>query len=191
MPTSATRSVRAKYPVVSEDRAVQARYVACRQAGSSHRVAEMLAFRQGPSLQTDTRWLSGHVNGSQFDTPGGEIIGGHYREVARRAGVSTEGAVYKAQLAAYPGDPRAWVRSKADVVKVAKERGMTLEGSVHYKPPSGMDDTPGPGETPYRVADSIVDHEYEVLCDHEPDAAHMPAAEVKETIRKKLSPSDD
>jgi hypothetical protein len=36
-----------------------------------------------------------------------------------------------------------------------------------------------------------VDHEYEVLCDMEPDAAAMPAEEVKSEIREKLSPSDD
>ena len=181
------RSRMPKYPTISEDPAVQRRYVACRQAGSSHRLSEMLALRRGPALNTDTRWLAGHVNGSQFaGSPREEAIGGYYQQVARAHGLSTAGKVYKTQLARFPGDPQAWVSSRADCIKVAAERGMTLEGSVNYKPPA--DDTPD-SETPYRVADDLVDDAYEDLCAAEPDAAHLPAGEVKESIRQKLSPA--
>jgi hypothetical protein len=168
---------------------IQAHYEECREAGSSHRLAEMLALRQSPSLQTDTRWLSGHVNGSQF--VGHERIGDHYRKVAESYGVSTEGAVYKSQLARFAGDPKAWVRSRGDCIKIAAERGMTLEGGVNYKPPDSANDVANPMDEPYRVSDDIVNHEYEVLCDFEPDAAAAPTSEVKEEIRKKLSPGDD
>ena len=153
-----------KWPVVSQVRAIQQHYEECRNVGTSHRAAEMFAFGSGPSLQTDTRWISGQDNGRN-------------------------GAVYKHQLARYPGDPKAWVRSRADCRAIAAERGMTLEGSVNYKPPEH--DVPNPLDEPYKVSDKIIDHEYEVLCDHEPDAAHMPAEEVKAEIREKLSPSDD
>jgi len=153
-----------KWPTVSNQQEIQSHYEECREAGTSHRAAEMFAFQQGPSLQTDTRWMSGQDNGHN-------------------------GAVYKHQLARFPGDPQAWVRSRADCRAVAAKRGLTLEGSVNYKPPEH--DAPSPLDEPYHVADSIVDREYEVLCDFEPDAANMPAAEVKEEIRKKLSPSDD
>lgn len=176
------------YPVISENYAVQRHYEECRKAGSSHRLSEMLALRQGPSLQTDTRWLTGHCNGSQFaDDPRTQQMGEYYRSVARARGVSTEGAIYKSQLARFPGDPEAWVRSKADCVKVAAKRGMTLEGGIKYKPPASVNDVPD--EQPYRVADDIVDKQYEVLCDHEPDAAAMPADDVKQGIREKLSPA--
>jgi len=48
-----------KWPVVSDNPQIQARYVESRKAGESHSIAEMLAFRQVPNLQTDTRWLAG------------------------------------------------------------------------------------------------------------------------------------
>jgi hypothetical protein len=72
---------------------------------------------------------------------------------------------------------------------VAAEKGLTLEGSVSYTPPE--QDTPSPLDEPYRVADNIVDREYEILCDYEPDAAAAPQEEVKADIRKQLSPSED
>ena len=150
----------------------------------------MFAFGRGPSLQTDTRWIAGQDAGRQFagDTRT-EAMGDYYRKVAASEGVSVDGAVYKSQLASYPGDPKAWVRSRADCRAVAAERGMTLEGSVNYKPPEH--DAPNPLDEPYQVSEKIVDHEYEVLCDMEPDAAAMPAEEVKSEIREKLSPGDD
>ena len=158
------KSQEKQWPSVSDRPDVQKHYEACRDAGTSHRAAEMFATRQCPSLQTDTRWIAGTDNGRN-------------------------GSVYKHQLARFPGDPKAWVTSRADCRRVAAERGMTLEGSVTYTPPEL--DIPNPLDEPYRVSDKIVDHEYEVLCDTEPDAAHMPAEDLKDDIRKKLSPSEE
>jgi hypothetical protein len=189
MKNTSNQKRKKKWPVVSHLQAVQRHYEECREEGTSHRAAEMFAFGSGPSLQTDTRWISGQDAGRQFAGDNrAEAMGSYYRNVAKSQGVNVDGAVYKSQLASYPGDPKAWVRSRADCRAVAAERGMTLEGSVNYKPPE--QDTPNPLDEPYQVSEKIVDHEYEVLCDHEPDAAAMPAEEVKSEIREKLSPSD-
>lgn len=178
-----------KYPIVSQIPEIQQHYVRCRRSGTSHQLAEMLALGRAPSLQTDTRWLAGHCNGNQFaGTERSEAVGRHYQRVARQAGVSTEGAVYKSQLARFPGDPQAWVRSKSDCIAIAAQRGMTLEGSVNYRPAVERE-APDPG--PYRVADEIVDREYEILCDQQPDAAHADKQQVKDQIREKLSPTTD
>lgn len=45
-----------------------------------------------------------------------------YVESARRAGVSIEGKTYQHGLAAYPGDPRAWVDDLGDAKRLAEER---------------------------------------------------------------------
>ena len=83
----------------------------------------MFAFGRGPSLQTDTRWIAGQDAGRQFagDTRT-EAMGDYYRKVAASEGVSVDGAVYKSQLASYPGEPKAWVRSRADCRYLAAER---------------------------------------------------------------------
>ena len=48
-----------KYPKVSDNPEIQSLYEEIRRGGESHKLAEMLALRQVPNLQTDTRWLAG------------------------------------------------------------------------------------------------------------------------------------
>lgn len=119
------------YPVVSANKVIQSRYEAIRAKGESHLLAEMLAFQQGPALMTDAVFLQGHCNGNQFE--GQEYVGNHHKMMAREAGVDVTGKVYLSGLAAYPGDPRAWVSGRGDVKKLCEERNWSCEGSVQVK----------------------------------------------------------
>lgn len=53
--------------------------------------------------------------------------------MAEAAGVSTSGKLYLSGLASYPGDPTAWVSDGSDIRRVAREKNMTLEGSINQK----------------------------------------------------------
>jgi hypothetical protein len=53
---------------------------------------------------------------------------------AKKAGISTQGKVYKGGLGR-PNDPMAWVGSSGDVLAVCKEKGFSCEGAVDYKAP--------------------------------------------------------
>jgi hypothetical protein len=151
--------------------------------GMEPKLAEMLALQQAPSLQTDTRWLTGEVNGKQFASfpKAGEL----YQREARRAGVITDGAVYKHQLARYPGDPEAWVRSRADVKAICERRNWDCEGSVKHK---AVDDgTPDSFDLPYEVAPDIVENAIlsEVEDNHDITADDIP--QLREDLTKRLS----
>lgn len=73
----------------------------------------------------------------QFGKVGGgadcTMIGEHYRKVAEAAGVVTRGKQYISQLAEYPADPRAWVDSRADMIRLAKAQNKSLDGIVKLK----------------------------------------------------------
>jgi len=139
-----------------------------RIAGSSHKFAEMVVLQQAPSLQTDTRWLTGHHSANQF--AGGsakEECGKYYIDVAQRHGVITSGKVYKSGLARFPGDPEAWVSSRSEVKRLCERRNWDCEGSVIHR---SVDTGPAPEAKPYRVAEDIVNAELEKITDTNPTA---------------------
>lgn len=118
-------------PTISDDPAVQARYVEMRRNGESHNMAEMLATRSFPGFSTDDTFMRGWKTGEQFaDNP---ALGNYYRQVAESQGCSTQGKAYISGLAEYPGDPRAWVGGKSDVLAVARERNLNVEGLVSHR----------------------------------------------------------
>jgi hypothetical protein len=107
------------------------RYIGMRANGESHNIAEMLATRSFPGFVTDDIFLKGNKTGEQFaDSP---ELGAYYRSVAEGQGVSTTGKTYLSGLAAYPGDPRAWVSGRSDVLAVARERNYNVEGLVEHR----------------------------------------------------------
>jgi uncharacterized protein YbjT (DUF2867 family) len=117
-----------EYPKISSDPQIQADYEEIRRRGEEHNLAVMLARRSPPAAQTDREFLHGHCNGNQF--AGMEYLGDHYASEARRQGVNITGKVYLSGLAAYPGDPKAWVAGKGDVERVLDERGWGAEGAI-------------------------------------------------------------
>lgn len=94
----------------------------------SRRLRDMFATGQAPQSNTDREFLAGHCNGNQF--AGQPWAGDYYRSVAESQGCNTAGKVYLSQLAAYPGDPRAWVSGKGDAQRVLEERGLASDGLV-------------------------------------------------------------
>jgi len=92
------------YPLISNDLYVQRSYEAMRDNGQSHNMAEMLATRRGPALETDTRFMTGWG-----------------------------GPQYSMQLARYPGDPEGWVSHPDDYKRVLKQRGWGCKGSINVK----------------------------------------------------------
>ncbi len=157
--------------IVSRVPSEQARYESMIADGVSDSLAEVLATRRFPALRTDTAFMAGQWR--QFeDTP---EIGNEYRRRAELEGVSTNGKVYLRGLAAFPGDPRAWVDSRADVLKVAAERGWNVSGAVEYEAPA-REKPPGP-----KVAPDLVAREVAEILDEDPS---LDPAEVTEQVTK-------
>lgn len=122
----------ADYPCVSRDLETQVRYWDMRLSGESHKMAELLAVGKFPAFKSDATFNAGRANGAQFETTPG--LGDYYRGIAEAAGVSTTGRYYSAGLADFPGDPTAWVADRADVLRVAKDKGYKVSGDVEYDP---------------------------------------------------------
>jgi hypothetical protein len=159
------------FPLISPDPAVQAFYERLRVQGQSHNMAEVLATRKFPGFTTDDTFMKGKKTGDQFaDCP---IVGQYYREMAEANGVSTTGKMYLRGLAEYPGDPRAWVSSKADVLAVCKERGWKCEGVVEYTPPEL------PPAPDVRLADDLVEREVAEILEESPGAN---PDEIRDTV---------
>lgn len=120
-------------PKVSDNPRLQARYTQLRLNGESHNMAEVLALRAFPGFSTNDDFMRGRMNGEQFAH--NPAMGNYYRGVAESQGVSVKGKQYMSGLASYPGDPTAWVSDKSDVLRVAKAKGLTLDGLVNYTAP--------------------------------------------------------
>lgn len=119
------------YPKVSDSRREQFDYESMRERGESHNIAKMCALQQAPRLVTDNTWNTGRVNNNQFaNCPG---LGNYFKSIAEAQGVSTTGKYYVHGLGRYPGDPKAWCRSRHDAVAIAKERNLNLTGMVTHK----------------------------------------------------------
>lgn len=120
-----------RYPVISDDPEVQARYVQLRARNQSHKLAEMLATRKTcMATGLDRSFLEGkHQN---HGLPDG-FVGEKMLERARKAGINPHGKVYISQLARNgkgPTDPQAWVSGVDDVRDTCKRRGLKCEGAV-------------------------------------------------------------
>jgi hypothetical protein len=108
-----------------------ARYIEMRFNGESPNMAAVLASRKFPGFSTNDDWMRGRENGRQFEHC--PKLGDYYKSVAEASGCSVVGKFYCSGLAAYPGDPRAWVSDKSDVLSVARERNLTVDGIVKHQ----------------------------------------------------------
>lgn len=176
--------------LVSHNPEIQARYEECLENGCTDKLAEALAFREGPALRTDVSLLEGHSNGNQFaGSKERERQGNFYRKVAKRAGVCVQGKVYLSALANYPGDPKAWVSDRHDVERVLEENDMQAVGVVNRQ-----------ARTPEReprkpalaggVAPDIIDREVAAALAENPEIAPTPKEKVdlREKIIEKRKP---
>jgi len=167
-------------PLIAESRTQQASYVAMRLDGQSHKLAEMLALGIAPALMTDNVFLQGHCNGNQFEQH--PALGDYYARVAARHGQDTHGKVYLSGLAAFPGDPRAWISSRHDVQKLLTERGWGCEGAVNTR----ITKVAEPLNIP--VAPDLVEEAVDDLIEREPEAAHENREDLAEKMTNQMKP---
>lgn len=107
-------------------------YRECIANGCSPQGAEMLASHQAPSIETDSTFMAGQWN--QFGENQNQMnCGRTLAKECRKRGGDPNGKVYLGQLADFPGDPSAWVESRADVKRVCKKKGLGCEGAVNVK----------------------------------------------------------
>lgn len=137
------------------------RYREMRLAGESHSMAEMLATRTFPGIKTDAIF-----NERKFSSDSG-LVGAEQtwlRAQAESAGVSTNGKWYCRGLASFPGDPTAWVGDRGDVLRIAREKNMTVHGYVEHK---GHEVDPG-GDID--IAEDLLSNEVQDIMDSNPGA---------------------
>lgn len=93
---------------------------------------EMLRLGKAPRVISDDTFFRGFTKtgGEQFTT---DLTREFYLEEAKKAGVSVAGKQYFGELAAYPGDPRAWVGSRGEMVKLLEERNWGSDGDIKVK----------------------------------------------------------
>jgi len=169
------------FKIISDIPEVQALYVESKRKGTAHALAEMFAFQAAPALKTATRWIAGHERTIKDGMP--EIVRKRMMDSAKAAGVTCDGSVYKSQLAAYPGDPHAWVSSEEDCKRVAEKRGLKLEGGINYTPPAYHEEPISDVRKPYHVAPDLVDAHFHDLCENHPEEKRRPGAKAELAVK--------
>lgn len=165
---------------ISKDPEVQAHYERCLRKGTSPKLAEMFATGQTPGIMTDSVFLEGHCNGSQFqDTP---HLGDAYAAEARRQGVDITGKVYLSGLARYPGDPEAWVSSRGEVARILDQRGWGAEGAVTRK----VTKVAEPNKI--AVAEDLIQNEMETILENVENPTQVDTEDLREQIIEKRKP---
>lgn len=91
------------------------------------RLADMLASNRAPSVHTDATFFANINANPEADAPG---VAEEYRRVAIAHGQNPVGKTYLSALAAFPGDPEAWVSGRGDIRRVCEARGWSCEGAV-------------------------------------------------------------
>lgn len=125
-----------EFPTISDEPEVQSLYEECRRQGSSHRLAEMLACRQGPSLCTE-REMYRHVGtlADQFDGEEHNLQLLAAKAKARGREVNYTD-IYNPAIAKEPLDPEALVprgQAKSYIRKRCLENDWECHGSVEVK----------------------------------------------------------
>lgn len=124
-----------KFSIISENPDTQKMYETMRINGEGHNVAEMLALRQFPSVNTDDTFNRG--KGEHMLNELQPIVRERYLSEAKKAGISIAGKHYYSGLARFPGDPKAWITTgsgaRGDVERLCKKRGWGCRGSVNVK----------------------------------------------------------
>jgi len=98
--------------------------------------ASMVAMQIAPGTSgTDRAFMEGRMNNQQLDDMPARQAKYVVAE-AEKAGVSISGKYYVGGLADKRGwrDPKAWVSSNDDILKVAHARRLHVSGTVNYDP---------------------------------------------------------
>jgi hypothetical protein len=105
-------------------------------AGATEKFAVMCALQCPPGTSgSDRAFMEGRYNNQQLDDLPARQAKFIVKE-AKAAGISISGKHYVGGIADKRGwrDPKAWVSSNDEVLKVAHERRLAVSGSVNYDP---------------------------------------------------------
>lgn len=100
----------------------------------------MFAAQQAPAVQTDSTFLAGMESQQAVELNNKPQIGAKLSRDLKAIGGSPKGKVYLSGLAAYPGDPEAWISGRGDIKRVADQRNYTVKGAVTRRADSRADD---------------------------------------------------
>jgi hypothetical protein len=123
------------YEIAASSHEVQAHYMKMIADGQTERFALMCSLCQAPGTKgLDGSFMEGKHNGQWLDQLPTRQAKWMLAE-AKAAGISTTGKFYCSGIADKRGhqDPRAWVDSTADVLRVAKDRNLDVQGSVTHR----------------------------------------------------------
>ena len=157
-------------------------YLLCLDRGCSESLAEMLALGEPPMSNTDREFLEGR-GGCYDQFQGQPEIGDYYAAVAGAQGVDITGKVYLSGLAAYPGDPRAWVGGRGDVRSVCEERGWGCTGSVNM--PVTRVAQPDGG---FHVAADIVEDRVAEILQQVEEPQAVDTEDLRDQVEQRLKP---
>lgn len=172
---------------ISDNFEQQVEYWKMRFDGQSHKLAEMLATRSFPAVRgTDSDFMKGsHIQDTQLD---------EYRHrMANAQGVDTTGKRYLAGLAAFPGDPEAWVSGTSDVKRVCEKRGWNCHGAVEYEAPDAYQVTDADRDLKAPIAPDIIrDTVADELSVYDPrEITPQMVGDVQDQVTKRLSGETD
>ena len=166
---------------ISRDPAVQAHYEQCLRAGTSETLAEMFALGCPPQPSSDTQFFAGMGDGFGRDEAGRQ----NALAEAKRAGVDVAGATYLPGLADFPGDPRAWVRTKGEIRQQCEAKGLHADGP-NFQVNGQLYATPKPEVAP--VAQDIVDEAVEQKIATDPSTRGKKYGDLRAEVRDKITP---
>jgi len=138
--------------VVSSDPAVQKHYELCRNQGTSHNLAVIFATGRAPGCVTDREVFRGHRTlGDQFD--GEEQVFNQLVDIAEQGGRRPHYTdKYEPGLAAYPGDPEAFVPAsggREHIKNVIEKRNWHCDGLVKRTARNDLPPEPIPDPVPW------------------------------------------
>lgn len=175
-----------RLPVVSGQPAQQAAYLRMRLRGESHNMAELLALRRFPSVRGLNADFMRGANSGDDDTKT-DTLNAHYACLAKVNGTDINGKKYIPGLAAFPGDPQAWVSGTDDVRRVCADRGWNCSGLVEYQaaPAAPSLDVP--------IAKDIVEQHVAACLRGFEEGDHTPQliADIRESVTAELSGAVD
>lgn len=149
-------------------------YLLCRKNGCGRKLAAVLATKSFPGVKSDAIFNEGRFS-SDAGKNGKEQL--WLKAQAEAAGVSTNGMFYCKGLASFPGDPTAWVGDRSDVLRVAREKNMTVQGYVEHK---GHEVDPGEDVA---IADDIIESEVQEILAECPEANYDAVREEVYAVR--------
>ena len=178
-----------RYPIVSDHPPVQSHYEKCRRSGTSHSLAEMLAFRQPPASRTDVEFFRGRktlrdeYDGTDEDFK--ELIDSSGRH-GYKPGTND---VYLPTIARFHGDPEAFIQptgGRSQYRRQVEKLGVSCQdlGTRHRQPETD------PMESAPKLSAGIIREEAARLAVAEPDLVRRTdAIELRDEIIHRHGPS--